>query len=228
MADTEEKWAKFTMGAAFPADSMLARWIAGLATIANDLTQTNVALIEAFESSGASLCPEGVFGFWVTCAQYREAAKFLHAGWQNPDVVEFTGGLPREVRDDWNRIRRSFDPWGGSFVETVMKPLRDRLFHYPAPGAAEWEPVLRDLASHESGVRVRGAGELRGVRNVFADEVRVGLLSAYLGSDPAEMGNSVAEVSNLVQGLVSFAHECMMAYLAQFPDGVVRIEDGET
>lgn len=220
----QERWVRFRLGVAFPADSTLARWVAWLSLVADDLTHANVVLARELASSSSRPSPEGVFYFWLACAQFREAAKLLQDGYECPQVREFIVQLPVDARQRWEQVRASFEPWDGSFVKRVMKPIRDGLFHYPLASGQEARRILDGLAPLDTGVRHGAQEQIADIRCVFADELRTALLSSHLGGDLQEIGQEVAQVADLMTALIGFARDVLGAYLVMLPDGALRLD----
>jgi len=187
MISPEDQWATFRFGDAFPADSVIARWVAGMTLIANDLLQVNLGVIEASDVV-VDQSSEAVYLFWLACAHYREAAHFMQKGSELPEVQASIAQLPEQTREHWAAIQESFEPWEGSFVQGRLKPLRDDFFHYPKPTDQKWGGMLARVADRRSGVRVRGSEIVGNVRGVFADDLRAELLSQYIGVTPDELG----------------------------------------
>ena len=221
---TPQSWYRFHIGEAFPCDSVLARWVVGVAGIANDLVQTHVRLLEGFEGQDPLSSPLRMFYFWLACAQLREAVKFMYEGELPKEVAGFISTLPAENRDQWLRVRDFCYPWEGSFVATRIKPLRDKLFHYSKPGEKQWHDVLGGVAAVESGVQVVGEELTRNIRFVFADEVRTALLAHSLGNSEDEIAHSMGQLVNCVGDVVGFAQETVITYLEHLPAGVIRSE----
>jgi predicted DNA binding CopG/RHH family protein len=212
-------WVHFTIGDVFPAESVLSAWIAGLATIANDLVFLHDPLLSDFEEEVSAT----VYAFWLLCAQYREAAKFIASGLDEPAVKRFNKRLDPEAQDIWRRIHASFEPWKGSFVERVAKPIRDRLFHYPGVREPEWSGILAAHSSTESGICFRGSRRVRDTRAVFADDLRASLLSQYLGMSSTEMADSMSELGGLVGMLARVSNQSVAVYLQQVPPTKVEV-----
>lgn len=219
------QWARFQIGAAFPADSILARWVAGLTMIANDLIHTNVTLINTLDSGNAAESSDATFYFWLACAQYREAAEFLRQK-EPPEVASFVAQLSPETLRHRAEILPSFTPFPGSFVDTVLRPLRNRLFHYPKASSEELRSALAAASLQVSGVRVMGEEKVGNVRGVFADEVRARLLGGYLHATDAEreIRETMKSISGLMSSLIAFAHGCLTEYLIQLPPGLVTVD----
>ena len=201
-----ERWATFEIGEVFPAHSLLSRWIAGLSLIANDLVLINVQLLQAIDAD-ADESPEAVFYFWLACAHFREAAKFLGSSTSDQTIRQFIARLPRATLRQWRSVRKSFDPWPGSFVQRALKPLRDHIFHYPPPTDKDWERILAGVSDKTSGVRVLGEETIGNTRGVFADEIRAEMLGVYLGQNHEEIGESMRLLSQLIGSTVFFARE---------------------
>jgi predicted DNA binding CopG/RHH family protein len=214
-------WVTFAIGDVFPADSPLSAWIAGLSTIANDLLFVHEPLLSESEEAESAR----VYSFWLVCAQYREAARFIASGLKEASVISFNEQLDAEVNEMLEHLRRSFDPWEGSFVQTVAKPIRDRLFHYPNVGDPEWKGILSAHSNTRSGISFRGSRRVKDTRSLFADDLRAALLSHYLGMSEAEMGESMAELASLVGLLARVSHQSLGAYLQSVPPKSVRVVD---
>jgi hypothetical protein len=225
MTSPEDRWATFRFGDAFPADSVTARWAAGMTLIANDLLQVNLGVVEASDAADDQ-SSQALYLFWLACAHYREAAHFMQKGSQVPEIRESIARLPEQTREHWAAIQKSFEPWEGSLIQTMLKPLRDNFFHYPKPTDQKWGPILTRVADRRSGVRVRGSETVGSVRGVFADDLRAELLSQYMGVTPDELGGTMRVLADLIGKTVLFAHEVLVQHLQSLPDEMVQIADG--
>jgi hypothetical protein len=227
---TSEGWARLRIGAAFPRTSELSKFIIGVAMIRNDLMQSNAALAQHLEDSGnQDLEPESFFHFYLSCAQFREAAKFLGESLRVAEILQFTHTLPVVARQHLQAVQSSFEPWNGSFVQRVVKPLRDKMFHYPTPASPEWEGVLTELDQIESGVRVGPHRRQRDLRYLFADELRAGLMFGMLQSDERkkEVSRNLGDLSGLIASYITFADAALLEYINQLPPGIVTVTDPE-
>jgi hypothetical protein len=159
---SEMQWCRFRIGDVFPAGSALAKWIAGLTLIANDILQAHAAMQREFKGGPES--PEGLFYFWLTCAQFREAAKVLADGIEDPEIAAFIDTLEADDQQMLQLVKPAFEPFAGSFFATIAKPLRDQFFHYPKPRDREWDSILGQMSDMESGIRVGGNMQVSEVR----------------------------------------------------------------
>jgi hypothetical protein len=187
--------------------------------------------MDALDSGNPAESSDATYYFWLACAQYREAAEFLRKR-KPPEVAAFMAQLPPDVQQHWAKVAPSFTPYEGSFVDKVLRPLRNKLFHYPEPGSKEMERALRAASQHISGVRVVGEEKLGNVRGVFADEVRARLLGEYLHGandedEDEELGlrETMRKISRLMSSLIAFAHGSLAEYLVQLPPGVVTLDE---
>ena len=73
---------------------------------------------------------ESTYYFYLTCAYYREATRFLENRFEDPGVASFLEDLPPEGRAQLEKVKASFTPWDGSFVKDVLLPVRNVVFHY--------------------------------------------------------------------------------------------------
>ena len=159
----------------------------------NDLVLANASLNDAFEAAGKGASPEGLYFFRLAASHYREACKLLDAGQKDADVAAFIGGLPKEAQDLFEKVKRSFTPFKGSFVEGKLKPVRNAVFHYGDLAEGEIQGALEELKENESLVSVEAA-TLRGLRMVWADEVALRLAFGHL--------EGIDEFQTLVQSSV--------------------------
>lgn len=227
MVTTEGKkgtWIKFKFADMFPSGSPVAKFVAGLALIENDLVSTNKTLIAALEQSEPNISPEGRQHFWQATAQYREAAKYIEEALHIPEVAAFILALPPDVQKNAEEVKKSCTPWEGSFVKTISKPIRDNLFHYPCPTDSAWDKVLDSLKEQESGIRFCGE-LLSDTRLIFADEIRVTLLAQYLGSNYAEMAESMTKLASFISAAINLSQHSLNKYLEDLPAGTFRTEE---
>jgi len=224
----EEKWIKFHFRSAFPASSILSHWISGLTMASNDLNQAHKDYREKANSSGNQPSPEALFYFGLACAQYRETAKFLCKGGQSIKVQEFNKTLPVETINQWEELKKSYEPWKGSFVESVAKPVRDLFFHYPEPTSPKWKSALENLASEESGVCLKNEMRVGDFRGIFADDLRAYFISTCLGTGKDKVNDSVTQVAHLTNTLVNFAQQSLGTYLQKLPKGVTRVDNSSS
>lgn len=220
--ESECRWIRFTIGEAFPRKSLLAVWVAGLATVANDLATASDPIFRVERNVDKQA--DHTYFFWLTCAQYREAAKFVASGLDEEEIARFNRQLPPDTKELLQFVRGSFEPWENSFVETVLKPIRDHLFHYPKVRSREWKEVLEAHSQTSSSVRLEGAGRIRDTRGFFADDIRASLLSHHLGNGPEDWSEAMDYLASLVGALVRYSHEVLAHYLVGLPKESVRIE----
>jgi len=214
---------RFKMGEAFPADSVLGKWMVLLSVLLNDLILANEHLVEALDRSGSSPSPEGVYFFRLTCSHFREAAKFLDCAHRQPQVKAFLEVLNSDARRDHDFVRSTFSPWQGSFVETTVKPIRDTFFHYPALGSIELKAALCELAMRETEVLLKGT-RIHDVRAVFADEVGVRLALGHLGDD-ANIRVAIDRLTEVTTALLRFMDAALTEYFSRLPCGAVTPAD---
>ncbi|WP_221239690.1 hypothetical protein [Longimicrobium terrae] len=217
--NSEIRWIRFRIGDAFPAGSALGKWIAGLTLMANDILQSFDAMQREFAEGPDS--PEGLFYFWLTCAQFREGAKLLSGGLEDSEIKKFIDTMDASDQSMLALIRPAFEPFAGSFVERIAKPIRDEFFHYPKPGSQRWDEVLSQMADLESGLRFRADLNPASTRGVFADELRTLYLIQYMGVSTDEIADVMRRLADYVGPMVRFAHGCLGSYIGRLPEGVV-------
>lgn len=210
---------RFKMGEAFPADSVVARWIALLSVLLNDLILANERLVDALDRSGSRPSVEGIYFFRLACSHFREAAKFLDNGHQQPQVKAFIEGLTSDAQRDYDIVRSTFAPWQGSFVEATVRAIRDTFFHYPPLDSIEFETALRELAGGETEVLLGGT-RTGDIRAVFADEVGVRLAFGHLG-EGINLKEAIARLWKTITALLRFTRAALLTYLSKLPPGAV-------
>src|SRR5690606_4310663 len=112
---TKEVWVRFKIGDAFPADSMVARFVTGLALIEIDLLSANVAMLSLGAREDIDSSPEVTALFWDAAAGLREAVKFVADAAKHPLVVAFVNTLPADAQAAFSEILSAGEPWQGSF-----------------------------------------------------------------------------------------------------------------
>ena len=74
---------------------------------------------------------ESTYYFYLTCAYYREATRFLENRFEDPGVASFLEDLPPEGRAQLEKVKASFTPWDALLqVKDVLLPVRNVVFHY--------------------------------------------------------------------------------------------------
>ncbi len=195
-----------------------------MAMIGNDLIQTNNRILALIKKEEDDKAAERLYNFWIGAAQYREAIKFIQKSLEKKDVKEFMGLLRKEAQDLFIKIRESYAPWNGSFVERVAKPIRDDLFHYPNVSDQRWQDALDELARKRGSVFVEGT-TIFDVNSEFADEIRSLLLSKPLGGpDLDAIEKSMSTFKDLFESLIKLTQEIMNVYFSTLGNGVLQSE----
>ena len=195
----------FRIGDVFPADDVVSPFLVGLCMAADDL----MWLTRQHETGDAG---ESTYRLYLTCAYYREAAKFLGEGLKQAEVSAFLKDLSPECRARLGVLKKSFDPWKGSFAERALKPVRDIVFHYPR--CSEIRALLKGLSGSNSRIGM-GTGTYQDNRYGFADDVRAKYVSETWGGSVSELSATMERVGKLVLALTYFAHGAVALRLRQ-------------
>ena len=203
---------RFRIGAVFPPEDSVARFVCGLGIAVNDLTITNEQTTGEFARPDGGRAGISLHYMYVLCAHYREIAKFLVNALKDPQVGAFVGNLPAEARVDLEAVRRSFSPWNDSFVQSKLKPVRDVVFHYMDWTKSALADALLDAGNSESGIDV-GDGTYAASRYDFADEVIRAAAVKDWGSTESQIGSVLQQLSELVLAFTRFGHAAVTTYL---------------
>lgn len=203
----------FRVGDVLPADDVVSPFLVGLCMPVNDL----MWLTRRPETDGAG---ESIYPFYLTCAYYREATKFLGEGLKQVEVSAFLKNLSPEGREYLEVVRESFDPWEGSFTERALKPVRDNVFHYPC--CSEIRALLSGLSDSNSHIEM-GAGTYGENRYGFADDVLARYVSEMWGGSVSELRAAMERVAKLVSALTYFVHEAVALRLRQVDSRALNV-----
>lgn len=223
----------FTFGEGLPADGPVARWVTSLSIAWNDIVFVHALYVEHYNGG------PGIYLVRVAAGHLSEALDpngpfgSGYADW--PEVRAFVAKLPREARDDFERLRSA--QADRSTEETFswrLERMRNHVFHYPnlhttRPGARQLEltRTLQGKAADEGSVTVQD-GTVRGARLGFADEVSVALAFARARIDPSDicaMQTFTKELLGLQQRFIRFGEVAIDCYLRSLPNGVLRSAD---
>ena len=195
----------FRVGDVFPADDVVSPFLVGLCMAVNDL----MWLIRRPETDDEG---ESNYRLYLTCAYYREAAKFLGEGLNQAEVSAFLEDLSPEGHEYLEVLKESFDPWEGSFAQRALKPVRDNVFHYPH--RSEMQALLRRLSDSTSHIEM-GAGTYVENRYGFADGVLARHVYEAWGGSVSEASVAMERVVELALALTYITHEAVALRLRQ-------------
>lgn len=215
----------FNFGEMFPAKDVLAEWAATLGLAFNDLSLVRVRFIEDDSEKHR-------WFYWLRLgiAHFAEAASYLRATSELPEVAAFIGSLRDDVRKHHADCLALY-----AEHETVIERIRNQAgFHYPellaTPGQRRRRPMQQVLAALE---RERGSvvGETLGDgRFLFADDVASSLVlhahggaEGLLGESPMEQAKILAPVHVAIEEAISsfvlFVDGVFNAYFGRKIDG---------
>ena len=120
----------------FPPGDAVSQFLVGLCMAVNDVTLSikNDATLSEQGTAG-----ERNYSLYLMCAYYREAAKFLHLWLEDEQVAAFLEDLSADDRQRLAKLRKSFTPWNGSFVQNSVKPAPAWNERRIAGSTSSWE-----------------------------------------------------------------------------------------
>jgi hypothetical protein len=199
--------AHFRIGDVLPVKMVVAQFLTGLAIIINDVTLVASHMLElhdrADRESGLN-----TYYLYLTCAYYREAAKYLDRMIDVPEVSSFLERLSPDGRTHLALLRDSVRPWDTSFVKEKLEPVRNFVFHYTPFQPKELAPNLAAAADIESWIEM-GSGSYVENRYAFADEVLSKYVIAAWGDSTEEWTQLLEKMRDLVLALTYFGHEAI-------------------
>lgn len=202
----------------FPAEDTVSQFLVGLCMAINDVTLSikhQGALLEQGTEGESS------YSLYLMCAYYREAAKFLHAWLKNEQVSAFLEDLSPEDHGRLDRLRRSFTPWSGSFVEKSVKPVRDVVFHYTTISSSKLRTCIERASDRRVDIEM-GSGTYQESRYGFADEILATFIREAWGNSEAHLKDVIGQVARLALDLVYFGHAAVDLRLAQVDPSVLE------
>ncbi|MHB8659997.1 MAG: hypothetical protein ACYC91_19065 [Solirubrobacteraceae bacterium] len=217
---------RFKIGDGFPARDPVARFIAGLAMISNDLLR---GLEDMLRLEGDT--PEEIGRraslFRRQAAAVQEAATFIDDGRRMfPEVSSFINGLDGNARAVCEHVIGAVDVKSPQYLGKWLGDHRNVTHHYPKmhPAAAqrheeEMSNALADAADIDSTI---DSGKRFGdARFRFADEVGVQLLP------PLDAPSWMEQLRDTSMALANFAQRAAQAYLEARPDGTFTVDSHE-
>jgi hypothetical protein len=196
----------------FPADDVLAEWVATLALAFNDLSLVRVQMQEDAEAKHRWL-----YWFRLGIAHFAEAASYLRETSTIPEVAEFIDSLPEDVRE---HHRKCLDCYA-EHKEVIERIRNEAGFHYPElkirpeqRRPRTMQAVLEALAGSHGQFDGEKIGD---ARLLFADDVVGTLIGRALTGKLLPGGADDLETL----GRVSTAIEEGIGAFVQFVDGVL-------
>ena len=146
----------FKIGACFPVDDPVARFLTILGMMSNDLLRLVSWLIDDEQGEENDRAGERVFSFRLQASAFFEASKFMRESvprW--PEINQFIAGLPDEAREQLQRVAGSTDPSSGEYVGEWIEKHRNVTFHY-----SEMHPERAAAGKEEISVALAGAADI--------------------------------------------------------------------
>ena len=213
----------FRIGDVFPHEDVVSEFLTGLCMVVNDVTLTMRHMDRTYETPGGQ---SGVntYYLYLTCAYYREAAKFLAKRLKDAAVASFLEDLPPNGRAQLETVKESFTPWDASFVRDVLIPVRNVVFHYTPRSPSEMQSCLERVSDGKSHIEL-GEGTYLDTRYAFADAVLATYVAKKWGDSVSELTYVMERIGELVLALTYFAHEAVTLRLDQVDPGVFEVTE---
>jgi hypothetical protein len=208
----------FNIGACFPADDPVARFLTILGMMSNDLLRLVSWLIDDAddaEDEADDRPGERVFSFRLQASAFFEASKFMRESvprW--PQINHFIEGLPDDAREQLGRAAGATDPSSDEYIGAWIETHRNVTFHYsemhPERAAAGKEEISVALAAASDMSSEIELGEiLLSMRFPFADQVAVQWLP-----DGDNAAYTLDLLRERVFDVVRFTEHAIYAYLS--------------
>jgi len=204
----------FKLKKMFNPDNKLTSWILKLSMIRNDMFYVHRSLIDYLDGTKKAASGEFIYFFRLAASHYREAAKYISSGKNKPEIQAFINELSEETIMDYNQIIKSCTPWKSSFVNQIVKPIRDNFFHYDIENFEEDYLELEDIFS-----RIILTGKSRKeIDLVFADELSINLI--FGNKSLHEIKQILSELSSYMSSLISFVDEAVGIFINKNVDKI--------
>jgi hypothetical protein len=203
---------RFRFEQVFPADDVLAEWVATLALAFNDLS-----LVRGPRGWDQESKHRWLYLFRLGIAHFREAAKYLRETTKIPAIGEFIDSLPDEVREHHRKCLECYD----KHEEVIERIRHEAGFHYPELEIREGQRRKRTMQLVLDALR-DNCGEIVGetigdAELLFADDVASALVGRALSGELTP--NNVEDLN--VPRQVSIEIEEGIGAFVQFVDGVL-------
>ena len=214
---------RFQIGAVFPADDPVARFVTVLAMMSNYWHRSMRAI-------DASLADEDGLGIRMMLARqqaafYYEATKFIaDSGRSFPsEIKSFIASLDEPTKGHYDRIVAGLEA-RSSHYQGWLEDHRNVTFHFPllhserdAHGDEEIANALRDAAGLEGTIAAKDT--IGSVRFEFADEVGVQMLPDIVNNPDV-----MEKLSDATVTLGLFMHGALLQYVESRQSGVIVAE----
>lgn len=198
----------FRIGDVLPADSVVARFLTGVALSTNDLLRVqSYVVVEQDVAKQLFLLRQNASYVWETAIFVRDSRRLAA-------VDAFVAGLPESARDHLARAMHGVLAPDQSEFGRELAFIRNHAFHYPELGA-ETDRLRRTLDQVADTEGVISGEIVEEFRFDFADEVAGRLLTRAGRLEGAldELAELVAEFPIRTEAFRMFADEAFAAYL---------------
>ncbi|RKP55395.1 hypothetical protein D7Z26_09390 [Cohnella endophytica] len=197
----------FKLKKLFSPDNKLSSWILKLTLIRNDLFYVHRSLIDYLDCTKKAKSGEFIYYFRLAASHYREAAKYISRGKNKPEIQAFIQELSDNTINNYKLIIESCTPWKSSFVNQIVKPIRDNFFHYDIESFEEDYNQLEDFFT-----RIISTGNTRKETElIFADELSINLI--FGNKSRQDIEKILSELSTYMSALISFVDETVGRFI---------------
>jgi hypothetical protein len=163
--------ASFRIGELFPSSDPVSRWLTVCAIAFNDTVPVNDRIVTALQEDR----PIGLrlYDLRLSASHLFEASKFLTESERRfPEIRAFIERMPEAAQAAHQRLTTAYA--GSDEFAEQLKQLRNHFFHYAEllTVVPEYEALKRAMdAQADLQGDIIDPGQVRGVRNTFADDV---------------------------------------------------------
>jgi hypothetical protein len=151
----------------------------------------------------------------IAAGHVFEAAKFIAATSEWPEVVELLDTLDDDRRADWDSILSFWEKSGDCSLFPQVARARNYVFHYPDLGDRKGLGAVREALARlaETEATIALGKSLGSYRCHFADEVAISIIS---GVEPAREQEALEKFAEGLRDLVLALQRSSEAVLASF------------
>lgn len=200
----------FKLKSMFEPNDVLARWIIKLSMMRNDLFYVRKSLIPYFLEDEPMHDGFLTYNFRQCASHYKEAVKFIYNYSENEVIKAFLKRLPDEAIKNYSQVLDSCTPWTGSFVHSIVMPIRDNFYHYTDKTFKKDYEELADIFTRMIVEGKNGAD----IDLVFADEISMNVI--FGNKSEKEISDIVMKLSDYMVALIKFVDQAIAAYFYHY------------
>jgi hypothetical protein len=196
------------MGDAFPADDVLAEWVATLSLAFNDL-----ALVATRAEEDANTPFKFFYWTRLLISHFAEVGLYLHETKDVAEVKGFVDSLSETVRKNYESALAAFEA-----RQAELHGIRSHVFHYPelrvVSGKKKKRLMQRVLAAHADSTTLVKLGKVKDARLLFADDIAAEVFQVMTGGDE-KFEEVHGEISSATTPLTRFMNAAIEEYLVR-------------